>query len=249
MDSSCTRPATTRPHAGSRTSVSTLGLAFLVAVVVSMFLAGVASAAAWNTLYVSAGGRDSRNCRAPARACATIAYALSQASRRRSRAGRSRHVSRVREPGRWRERVRPGSVGPQAVLEPGLGGSAANTIIDAAGEANGILDQAGNTTVSGFTVEHAQLEGILVEPPPSSWPASATAVTDTLVVGNMIANTPTESGRRRKSTRRGSGGKRSSTTARTCSPSESGRMTGGSRRERPMRSRRLARYARRRTST
>ena len=56
-----------------------------------------------------------------------------------------------------------------------LGGSAANTVIDAAGEPNGILDQAGNTTVRGFTVEHALLEGILVEPPPSSWPASATA--------------------------------------------------------------------------
>jgi hypothetical protein len=40
---------------------------------------------------------------------------------------------------------------------------------------NGILDQADNSRVRGFTVENANLEGILVEPIPSSWPASATA--------------------------------------------------------------------------
>jgi Right handed beta helix region len=48
-------------------------------------------------------------------------------------------------------------------------------VIDATGEPNGILDQADGTTVSGFTVENAQLEGILVEPPPAGWPAGATA--------------------------------------------------------------------------
>ena len=59
--------------------------------------------------------------------------------------------------------------------------------------ANGILDQAGNTTVSGFTVEHAQLEGILVEPPPSSWPTSATAspanVYGVTIENNLVEHT------------------------------------------------------------
>ena len=150
-------------------------LAFLVAIAAAMLLPGVASAWTHGTLYVSTTGSDSGNCQKPARACASIGYALSQAST----------GSRVLVgPGTYLESANPGGGGN--VITPGLSGvtltsnrawgaSAANTVIDAAGEPNGILDQANKSTVSGFTVEHAQLEGILVEPPPSSWPASPTA--------------------------------------------------------------------------
>ena len=150
-------------------------LALLAAVAASMFLAGVASAWSRPTLYVAASGTDSGNCRTQARACATIGYALSQAS-----AGSRVLVG----PGTYLESANPG--GGANVITSGLSGltlaadwsqgaSAANTVIDATGELNGIVDQANGTAISGFTIEHAQLEGILVEPPPSSWPASASA--------------------------------------------------------------------------
>jgi hypothetical protein len=140
-----------------------------------MFLAGVASAWSHPTLYVAARGTDSGNCQAQARACATIGYALSQAS-----AGSRVLVG----PGTYRESANPG--GGANVITPALSGltlaadwsqgaSAAKTVIDAAGELNGIVDQADDTTIIGFTIKHAQLEGLLVEPPPSSWPASDTA--------------------------------------------------------------------------
>jgi hypothetical protein len=137
-----------------------------------MLFAGVASASAHGPLYVSATGSDSGNCQKAARACASIGYALSQAS----------PGSRVLVgPGTYPESANPG--GGANVITPGLSGvtltsnrawgaSAANTVIDASGQDNGILDQANKSTVSGFTVENAQLEGILAEPPPSSWPTT-----------------------------------------------------------------------------
>ena len=155
--------------------MSPAALAFLAAFAAAMLLAGVASASAHGTLYVSKTGSDSGNCQKLGRACASIGYALSQAS----------PDSRVLVgPGTYLEPANPG--GGANVITPRLSGvtltsnrawgaSAANTVIDAAGEPNGVLDQANKSTVSGFTVEHAQLEGILVEPSPSSWPASPTA--------------------------------------------------------------------------
>lgn len=69
---------------------------------------------------------------------------------------------------------------------------ASGTVIDATGKANGILDQANNTTIKGFTVENAQLEGILVEPPPGSWPTTPTAspvnVTGVTVEHNVVTH-------------------------------------------------------------
>jgi hypothetical protein len=151
-------------------------MVFLVAIAVLMSSAGAASA--WTqatTLYVSATGADSGNCQTPAHACASIGYALSQAS-----AGSRVLVG----PGTYPESANPG--GGANVITPGLSGltlasnramgaTPANTVIDATGQPNGILDQANHTTVNGFTVENAQLEGILVEPPPSTWPASPSA--------------------------------------------------------------------------
>jgi hypothetical protein len=172
---SCTRRAFVQRCSGFRAVVMSGALSFLAIIAALMLLAGVASASAQITLFVSATGGDSGNCQVPAHACASIGYALSQAS----------PGSRVLVgPGTYPESANPG--GGANVITPGLSGvtlasnaawgaSAGNTVIDAAGEPNGIVDQANKTTVSGFTVQHAQLEGILVEPPPSSWPTSPAA--------------------------------------------------------------------------
>jgi hypothetical protein len=148
-------------------------LALLTPIVASMSLAAVASAHGERVLYVSASGSDSGNCRAPARACASIGYALSQAS-----AGARVLVG----PGTYVESANPGGnvitsklAGLTLASNRALGASAANTIIDATGRLNGIVDQADHTTVTGFTVENAQLEGILVEPAPDTWPTSPSA--------------------------------------------------------------------------
>lgn len=94
-------------------------------------------------------------------------------------------------PGGGANVIAPGETGLTLASNRAAGASAANTVIDATGELNGILDQADNTTVSGFRVENAQLEGILVEPPPSSWPASATAPPARLF-GVTVENTTVE---------------------------------------------------------
>jgi len=157
------------------------------AALIASLAVGAASAAAharWDPalpgsgqgrLYVSTTGADSGGCGTLATACATIGYALSQAS-----AGDQVLV----EPGTYLESDNPG--GGLNVIAPGLAGvtlaadrahgaTAANTMIDATGENQGIVVQASGATVEGFTVENAQLEGILAEPIPSSWPATATA--------------------------------------------------------------------------
>ena len=156
--------------------MSPAALAFLAAFAAAMLLAGVASASAHGTLYVSKTGSDS----ATARSWAVPAPRSDTRS-----SGFARTLACWSVPGPTCESANPG--GGANVITPRLSGvtltsnrawgaSAANTVIDAAGEPNGVLDQANKSTVSGFTVEHAQvLEGILVEPSPSSWPASPTA--------------------------------------------------------------------------
>lgn len=158
--------------------------AFAAVVLGSTFLAGgVASAAPRHdvlapqgeTLYVTATGSDSGACESVSEACATIGYALSQAS----------HGDRVLVgPGTYAESANPGGgvntitdrlSGLTLASNPDMGGSATNTIIDATGKSNGIVVRANEVTVKGFSVVKAQLEGILVEPDPSKWPATPTA--------------------------------------------------------------------------
>jgi hypothetical protein len=137
------------------------------ALAASLWSAGAARAWSHSTLFVSVGGTDSGNCRSAGHACASIGYALSQAS-----AGGRVLVG----PGTYSESGNPG--GGASLIGPGLSGltlSGRHAVIDASGELNGIVDQADRTTISGFTVENAQLEGILVEPAPSSWPTTRTA--------------------------------------------------------------------------
>ena len=189
MYSACTRSTFARPRNGSRASALSGALVLLAAFAALMCFAGAASAWSRSTLYVSASGTDSGNCRGPSHACATIGYALSQAS-----AGSTVLVG----PGTYAEAANPG--GGANVIPPNLAGltlaatrgwgARGTTVIDATGKPNGILDQANNTTISGFTVENANLEGILIEPPPSSWPATPTAspvnVTGVTVERNVV---------------------------------------------------------------
>jgi hypothetical protein len=166
MSGSCTRVVSLRP----RGSVLIGAVIVCAAIAASLWSAGSAWAWGWGhptTLFVSTGGTDSGNCRAPSHACATIGYALSQAS-----AG-SRVLVR---PGTYAESANPGG-GPNLIGSnlAGVTLSGHHAVIDATGESNGLVDQANRTTISGFTVINAQLEGILVEPPRASWPDSPTA--------------------------------------------------------------------------
>jgi parallel beta-helix repeat protein len=132
-----------------------------------MVFAGAASAWSRQALYVSAGGTDAGNCRTPHHACASIGYALGQAT-----AGSRVLVG----PGTYPESANPG--GGANVIGPDLSGLTLvghRAVIDATAALQGIVDQADGTTISGFTVQNAQLEGILVEPPRSTWPSSPTA--------------------------------------------------------------------------
>src|SRR3954471_3484698 len=136
----------------------------LVAFLAIMSSAGPAWAMGRSPLYVSANGSDAGNCRA--HACASIGYALGQAS-----PGARVLVGS----GTYRESAGGANLIPARLAGLTLAARGAEAVIDATGEPNGIVDEANDTTISGFTVENAQLEGILVEPPPSSWPATAAA--------------------------------------------------------------------------
>jgi Right handed beta helix region len=135
-----------------------------------------------STLTVATTGSDSGNCRS--RPCKTLGYSLTQARP---------NNTIVIGPGTYPES------GNANVVNPGLSGlsirsigSAARTVIDATGNANGILIEASGVSVTGLTVENANLEGILAEPPLSSWPkgpASAPAnISHVTIAGNVVVH-------------------------------------------------------------
>ena len=135
-----------------------------------------------STLTVATTGSDIGNCRS--RPCKTLGYALTQARP---------NNTIVIGPGTYPES------GNANVVNPGLSGlsirsirSAARTVIDATGNANGILIEASGVSVTGLTVENANLEGILAEPPLSSWPkgpASAPAnISHVTITGNVVVH-------------------------------------------------------------
>ena len=96
-------------------------------------------------------GSDSGTCRSSP--CKTLGYALTQASS---------NDNIVIFPGTYPEADNAN------VVQPGLTGlsirsigSAARTVIDATGNANGIRIEASGVSVTGLTVKNANLEGIL----------------------------------------------------------------------------------------
>ena len=135
-----------------------------------------------NTLTVATTGSDSGNCRSGP--CKTLGYALTQA-------GPNDKI--VIAPGIYPESDNAN------VVKPGLKGlsirsigSAARTVIDATGNANGIVIQASGVSVTGLTVKNASLEGILAEPPLSSWPKGPTSapanISHVTIAGNVVVH-------------------------------------------------------------
>lgn len=132
------------------------------------------------TLAVATTGSDSGSCQSSP--CKTLGYALTQASP---------NDNIVIYPGTYPES------GNANVVNPGLTGlritsiaSAARTVIDATGNANGILIEASGVSVTGLTMENANLEGILAEPPLSSWPKGPTSapagISHVTIAGNVV---------------------------------------------------------------
>jgi hypothetical protein len=137
---------------------------------------------AHGTLTVATTGSDSGNCRSSP--CKTLGYALTQA-------GPNDKI--VIRPGTYPETdnanvVKPGLTG----LSIRSAGSAARTVIDATGNTNGILIQASGVSVTGLTVKNANLEGILAEPPLSSWPKGPTSapanISHVTIAGNIVVH-------------------------------------------------------------
>lgn len=117
------------------------------------------------TLTVATKGADTGNCQSGP--CKTLGYALTQAAP---------NDKIVIQPGTYRESGNANVVSAHLTgLKIMSTGSAARTVIDATGDTNGILIQASRVSVTGLTVENANLEGILAEPPRSSWPTSPTS--------------------------------------------------------------------------
>jgi len=170
-----------------RKALMSLSAVVLVAGAGSLLPFGTAAAGAspmhaHHTLTVATTGSDTGNCRSSA--CKTLGYALTQASP---------NDTILIAPGTYPESDNAN------VVKPGLTGlrirsirSAARTVIDATGNANGILIQASGVSVIGLTVKNASLEGILAEPPPSSWPAGPTSppanISHVTIAGNVAVH-------------------------------------------------------------
>ena len=148
---------------------------------------GAASASAsWtqghHVLKVSTRGSDHGNCRQSP--CRTLGYALTQA-------GPGDTI--VIRPGTYRESGNANVVPPRLKgLTIRSTGSAASTVINAKGNANGILIWASGVSVRGLTVKNANLEGILAEPRPSSWPKTPTSppvgISHVTIAGNVAVH-------------------------------------------------------------
>ena len=135
-----------------------------------------------NSLTVATTGSDSGTCQSSP--CKTLGYALTQASP---------NDKIVIYPGTYPESdnanvVKPGLTG----LSIRSIGSAARTVIDATGNANGIRIEASGVSVTGLTVKNANLEGILAEPPLSSWPTGPTSapanISHVTIAGNVVVH-------------------------------------------------------------
>ena len=118
------------------------------------------------------------------RPCKTLGYALTQAGP---------NDTIVIDPGTYPESSNANVVGPGLRgLSIRSAGSAARTVIDAAGNANGIRIEASGVSVTGLTVKNANLEGILAEPALSSWPKGPTSapanISHVTIAGNVVVH-------------------------------------------------------------
>jgi hypothetical protein len=134
------------------------------------------------TLRVATTGSDGGNCRSSP--CRTLGHALTEASP---------NDTIVIYPGVYRESGNANVVTPRLTgLRIRSAGSGARTVINATGNANGILIQASGVSVTGLTVKNANLEGILAEPPLSSWPKKPTSapanISHVTIAGNVVVH-------------------------------------------------------------
>jgi hypothetical protein len=170
-------------HAFARSMlIGVAGSAAVVALAVPVMAATSAPTHARDTLTVATKGSDSGNCQSSP--CKTLGYALTQASP---------NDKIVIYPGTYPESGNANVVGASLTgLKITSTGPAARTVIDATGNANGILIQASGVSVTGLTVENANLEGILAEPPRSSWPAGPTSapanISHVTIAGNVVVH-------------------------------------------------------------
>jgi Right handed beta helix region len=137
-----------------------------------------------NTLTVATRGSDTGNCHW--RPCKTLGYALTQAGR---------NDTIVIRPGIYHEYGNANVVNPSLTgLRITSIGSAARTVIDAKGNANGLLIEASGVSVTGLTIKNANLEGILAEPPLSSWPnpkvptSPPAGISHVTIAGNAVVH-------------------------------------------------------------
>jgi hypothetical protein len=174
---------TSMHHAFARSMlIGVAGSAAVVALAVPVMAATSAPTHARNTLTVATAGSDSGNCQSSP--CKTLGYALTQASP---------NDKIVIYPGTYPESGNANVVNASLTgLKITSIGPAARAVIDATGNANGILIQASGVSVTGLTVENANLEGILAEPPRSSWPAGPTSapanISHVTIASNVVVH-------------------------------------------------------------
>jgi hypothetical protein len=134
------------------------------------------------TLIVSTVGFDVANCQR--HSCKTLGYALTQAHP---------NDTIIVFPGTYHESRNANVVTPRLkglTIKSTKG--ADRTVIDASGNANGLLIEASGVSVIGLTVKNANLEGILAQPPRSSWPKTPTSapanISRVTIADNVVVN-------------------------------------------------------------
>jgi hypothetical protein len=145
--------------------------------------AAASPAHARTTLKVATTGSDRGNCRSSP--CKTLGHALTEASP---------NDTIVVFPGTYRESHNANVVKPRLTGLRITSAGSAPTVINARGNANGILIQASGVSVTGLTVKNANLEGILAEPPLSSWPnpkkptSPPANISHVTIAGNVVVH-------------------------------------------------------------
>jgi parallel beta-helix repeat protein len=155
----------------TRRLVSTaLAPSLVVTSIVASAVAGIAGGpgaayADGTTRYVATTGSDTANtCLVLASPCLTLGHALSQATFDNT-IELSPGTYLVSDNPTGTANAVPSTMHDLIIESNPSGGTAANTIIDATDEPNGLVVNADNVTVRNLTFRHADLDGIVVAPP------------------------------------------------------------------------------------
>jgi parallel beta-helix repeat protein len=133
------------------------------------------------TLTISPSGADTGNCTITN--CLTLGYALSQAAATDTIMIQPGTYNVTSDPAGTSNTV-PAALSPLTIAS--TSGSAANTIINAAGAINGLMVNANSVTVSGITFENGGAAGIMVAPP--SGAATPAAVSGETIQNDVVTN-------------------------------------------------------------